>query len=94
MHVVESFLKGDNDPGLIDVWLTEGIAEAVSGGTVGGSITDLAKMNELQEIYGYLNPIKMHQYNYPNIDMIIFYPLPPIHATPPYRSSSISRSRH
>ena len=52
MHVVESLLKGDGDPGLVDVWLTEGLAEAVSGGTAGGSITDLDKMNELRQEYG------------------------------------------
>jgi hypothetical protein len=46
MHVVESLLKVSNNPTLVDVWLTEGIAEAVSGGTAGGSITDLQKFQE------------------------------------------------
>jgi len=74
MHVVESLLKGDGDPGMVDVWLTEGLAEVVSGGTAGGSITDLDKMNELRQSYGRsLNPIRMHQYEYPDIDGVIFY---------------------
>ena len=74
MHVVESLLKGDGDPGLVDVWLTEGLAEVVSGGTAGGSITDLDKMNELRQTYGWsLNPVSMHRYDYPNIDGVIYF---------------------
>jgi hypothetical protein len=73
MHVVESLLKVSNNPTLVDVWLTEGIAEAVSGGTAGGSITDLQKFNELRNQYGSLNPIAMHRYEYPDIEMIGYY---------------------
>lgn len=73
MHVVESLLKASNAPNLVDVWLTEGIAEAVSGGTAGGSITDLQKFNELRNQYGSRNPIAMHRYEYPNIEGIIYY---------------------
>lgn len=73
MHVVESLLKESNDPNLVDVWLTEGIAEAVSGGTAGGRITDLQKFNELRNQYGSLNPIAMHRYEYPNIAGIAYY---------------------
>jgi hypothetical protein len=69
MHVVESLLKGSNDPTLVDVWLTEGLAEAVSGGTAGGSVTDLQKFNGLRNQYGSLNPIAMHRYeDYPGTD--------------------------
>jgi len=69
MHVVESLLKGSNDPTLVDVWLTEGLAEAVSGGTAGGSITDLQKFNALRNQYGSLNPVAMHRYeDYPGTD--------------------------
>ncbi len=75
-HVVESLLKGDDDPGLVDVWITEGLAEHVSGGTAGGNITDLAKMNQLLTEYGSLNPIKMHSYNYPDIELIAYYYYP------------------
>jgi hypothetical protein len=73
MHVVESLLKGDNEPNLVDVWLTEGLAEAVSGGTAGGSVTDLTTMNELVEAYGSLNPIAMHRYEYPDIELVAYY---------------------
>jgi len=73
MHVVESLLKASNDPNLVDVWLTEGIAEAVSGGTAGGRITDLQKFNELRNRYGSRNPIAMHRYEYPNIEGIAYY---------------------
>ena len=73
MHVVESLLKASNNPTLVDVWLTEGLAEAVSGGTAGGSITDLQKFNELRNQYGSRNPIAMHRYEYPNIEGIAYY---------------------
>lgn len=78
VHVVESLLKGDNDPNLVDVWLTEGLAEAVSGGTAGGRILDLATLNELVDTYGSLNPIEMHRYDYPDIAIVVFdyyYPM-------------------
>jgi len=73
MHVVESLLKASNDPNLVDVWLTEGLAEAVSGGTAGGSITDLQKFTELRNQYGSLNPIAMHRYEYPDVELIAYY---------------------
>ena len=73
VHVVENLLKASNDPDLVDVWLTEGIAEAVSGGTAGGSITDLQKFNELRTQYGSLSPIAMHRYEYPDIELIAYY---------------------
>jgi hypothetical protein len=73
MHIIESLIKGDNDPNLVDVWITEGIAEMVAGGTSGGEITDLAKFNDLLSTYGPLNPIAMHQYRYPDDINIIFY---------------------
>lgn len=72
-HVVESLLKGDNDPNAVHVWITEGLAEAVSGGTAGGSIIDLAQMNALRDAYGSLNPIAMHRYEYPDIEFVGYY---------------------
>jgi hypothetical protein len=78
-HVVQSLLIGDDSPSLIDVWLTEGLAEAVSGGTAEGRITNLDQMNKLRQKYGWsLNPIKMHLYEYPDVDWIIYdyyYPM-------------------
>lgn len=73
MHAIEGLLKGSDNPNLVDVWLTEGIAEYVAGGTAGGSVTDLAKLDELIATYGALNPIAMHQYRYPDVDGIGFY---------------------
>ncbi len=73
MHVVESLLKASNNPELVDVWFTEGLAEAVAGGTAGGSITDLQKFNELRNRYGSLNPVAMHRYDYPDIESIAYY---------------------
>jgi hypothetical protein len=78
MHVVESLLKGESDTNLVDVWFTEGLAEAVSGGTAGDPVTDLTTMNELRETYGSLNPIAMHRYAYPDIELVAYnyyYPM-------------------
>jgi hypothetical protein len=73
MHAVEGLLKGSDNPHLVDVWLTEGIAEYVAGGTAGGRVTSLVKLDELVATYGELNPIAMHRYDYPDVEMIGFY---------------------
>ena len=73
MHAVESLLKGSDNPHLVDVWLTEGIAEHVSGGTAGGWIQTGAKLEELIATYGALNPIAMHRYNYPDIEGVEYF---------------------
>jgi hypothetical protein len=66
MHVIESLLKASNNPETVDVWLTEGVAEFVSGGNAGGSIDDKARYDQLIATYGQLNPIVMHRYtDYP-----------------------------
>jgi hypothetical protein len=78
MHVIESLLKASNNPDLVDVWLTEGLGEYVSGGTAGGSITSQAKLAEVIATYGKLNPIAMHQYRYPDTDGVVYnyyYPM-------------------
>lgn len=68
MHAIEGLLKGSDDPKLVDVWLTEGIAENVAGGTQSIScVTTLAELEELVARFGELNPIAMHRYNYPDI---------------------------
>lgn len=67
MHVMESLMKASNNPETVDVWLTEGVAEFVSGGTAGGSIEDLTRLDELVAAFGGLNPISMHRYtDYPD----------------------------
>ena len=73
MHVVESLIKASGNPSLVDIWLTEGIAEAISGGTAGGQITDLAGMNDVTTTWGTLNPIAMHVYDYPDTEDVIYY---------------------
>ena len=78
MHAIEGLLKGTDNPNLVDVWLTEGIAEYVAGGTSAGSVTDLARLDELTSTYGEWNPIAMHRYDYPDIEAIGFlyyYPM-------------------
>jgi hypothetical protein len=78
MHVVESLIKASGNPNLVDVWLTEGIAEAVSGGTAGGSVTDLARLNHVKAQWGALNPIAMHVYDYPDHEGVVYnyyYPM-------------------
>ena len=77
-HVVESLLKASNNPALVDVWFTEGLAEAMSGGTAGGRITDLQTFLELRNRYGSLNPVAMRRYEYPDIPNIAYeyyYPM-------------------
>jgi len=63
-HVVEALLKGRfvgdvpvGDPRRMPVWFSEGMAEALSGGTSGGSVRDLDRMNDLIAKYGWINPI-------------------------------------
>ena len=73
IDVVESLLKGSNDADLVDVWLTEGIAEYVAGGTAGGSVTDLASFEGLIATYGELNPVAMRGYRYPDIEVVAFH---------------------
>ncbi len=43
VHVVESLVKGRDagDGYRVPTWFSEGLAEALAGGTSGGSITDL-----------------------------------------------------
>jgi len=63
MHVVEGLLKGTDNPQLVDVWLTEGIAEHVSEGTQSTEpVATLADLDALVATFGELNPIAMHRY--------------------------------
>jgi hypothetical protein len=75
MHAIEGLLKGTDNPRLIDVWLTEGIAEYVAGGTSSsGSITSVAALDSLVAERGKLNPIAMHRYeDYPNVKDIGYW---------------------
>jgi hypothetical protein len=62
VHVVESLLKGRDVAHTpmemrVHVWFSEGLAEAVTGGTSGGAIRDLGYMNHLTAKYGKLSPV-------------------------------------
>jgi len=49
----------------VDVWLTEGIAEHVAGGTQRiSTVTSLAQLDGLVARFGPLNPIARHRYDY------------------------------
>jgi hypothetical protein len=68
MHTIEGLVKGSDNPNLVDVWLTEGIAEHVAGGTQSiSTVWTLTELEDLVSSFGELNPIAMHQYNYPDI---------------------------
>lgn len=77
MHVIESLLRASNSPEQVDVWLTEGIAEFVSGGNAAPSITGKVRFDELIAQHGWLNPIAMHRYtDYPDLGLVYDYYLP------------------
>ncbi len=59
VHVLESLLKGRDggDPEMTDVWFSEGLAEAVVGGTAGGAVRSLHQMNGLTAEYGEVSPV-------------------------------------
>ncbi|MDH3292186.1 MAG: hypothetical protein OEO20_11120 [Gemmatimonadota bacterium] len=77
MHVIESLLRASNNPEQVDVWLTEGIAEFVSGGNAAPSISGKARYDELIAQHGRLNPIAMHRYtDYPGLGLVYDYYLP------------------
>jgi len=71
MHAFEGLMKGTENPKIVDVWLTEGIAEHVSGGTSSsGNITTLAMLDSLVGVHGQVNPISMHYYeDFPYMDL-------------------------
>lgn len=74
MHVLEGLVKGSDDPRLVDVWLTEGIAELVAGGTQ--TIPTVETLQDLENLvveFGELNPVAMHRYEYPNIPNVGSY---------------------
>lgn len=62
VHVVEALLKGRDVAFFpvavrVHVWFSEGLAEAVTGGTAGRAIRDLDYLNHLTGKYGRLSPI-------------------------------------
>ena len=78
MHAVQGLLTGTVNPKLFDVWVAEGIAEHLSGGTsTPGNITSLAMLDSLVAVHGEVNPISMHYYeDFPYLDMGTAYLYP------------------
>ena len=77
-HTIQNLLAGTVNPKLVDIWVTEGIAEHLSGGTsTPGNITSLAMLDSLAAVHGGLNPISMHAYeDFPYLDMGTLYLYP------------------
>jgi len=71
MHAFEGLMKGTENPKIVDVWMTEGIAEHVSGGTSSsGNISSAAMLDSLVAVHGEINPIAMHYYeDFPYMDL-------------------------
>lgn len=62
MHVIEALLKGRDVINMtvetmVHVWFSEGLAEAITGGTLKGAVEDLAHLDYLTDKYGKLNPV-------------------------------------
>jgi hypothetical protein len=77
VHVIQWLIEGPN-PMPTDVWFLEGLAEALSGGTAGGSIRGFDQLRELTESYGRINPISIKEYSQiddPHIGEHFYYPM-------------------
>ena len=61
VHVLHNLLTGNQ--GRFDVWLVEGLAEAVSGGTAGGPVRGLDQLEDLTSTYGRVSPIAFKQFS-------------------------------
>ena len=78
VHVIQSLIIGRVDNRLVDVWFSEGIAEAISESTLYTRVDSQAKLDELTSTFGMLNPIAMHLYDYPDIESVeslYYYPM-------------------
>lgn len=72
MHAYEGLLKGTENPKIVDVWMSEGLAEYVSGGgtSSSGNIYSLSTLDSLVAVHGEVNPIAMHYYeDFPYMDL-------------------------
>jgi len=77
-HVIQNLILGRLDNTLIDVWMSEGLAETISQSNPERRIDSEKKMDELISKFGTLNPISMHIYDYPDIEGIVveyYYPM-------------------
>ena len=77
-HTIQNLILGRLDNTLVDVWLSEGLAETISKSNVDRRIDSPKKLEALREKYGDLNPISMHLYEYPDIENVgrdYYYPM-------------------
>ena len=77
-HAIQNLILGRLDNTLVDVWLSEGLAETISKSNPDRKIDSQKKMTDLISTYGPLNPISMHLYDYPDIERIevdYYYPM-------------------
>jgi hypothetical protein len=88
VHVIESLLKGRDvanmSPNIrTQSWFSEGLAEAVVGGTTGNHVSGLEQLESLTGQYGNLNPIAYKtdtviitaSESYPMIGFYYYYPM-------------------
>jgi hypothetical protein len=77
-HVVQGLLVGSNHSYSTHTWFEEGLGEFVSSLNPERSILSLANLNSLIAEYGELNPIAIHNDQYPAIQGVgvnYFYPI-------------------
>ena len=111
VHVLESLLKGRfvgdipvDDPRRMPVWFSEGMAEALSGGTSDLGVRSLDQIGELTAEYGQISPVtykvdfpaseennlKVFFYYYPMSRLAVEYLIDPEgHGKPPEDLTSI-----
>ena len=87
VHVLESLLRGREFSAgrLTDDWFSEGLAEAIAGGTAGGAIRDSRQFDVLTSKYGAVSPVSMkrprrasvplegYHYDYPMYQLAVEY---------------------
>lgn len=61
VHVLQWLLAGPNSPPL-EAWFTEGLPEAITGGTAGGAIRARDRLDHLTADYGLISPISVESY--------------------------------
>lgn len=87
VHVLESLLRGRRFSAgeITDDWFSEGLAEAIAGGTAGGAIRDSRQLDALIAKYGAVSPVSVkrprratvplegYHYDYPMYQLAVEY---------------------
>lgn len=87
VHVLESLLRGRgfSEGEITDDWFSEGLAEAIAGGTAGGAIRDSRQFDALIAEYGSVSPVSLkrprrasvplegYHYDYPMYQLAVEY---------------------